>query len=212
MNAKRKDDLGQGATPQDAVQGLVRATADAMETFMTAKLSTDGDKTGAPFNPLLSNPATMMAAATAIGLTMTGYWASAFLRAFEASDVGDDAEATVTPSQRAQEPEAAREPKAAEELEAALPLEAAALVEDAVKVSAEVVSVDDTAEDDLKRISGIGPKLAKVLMARGFTQFAHIAELDETAAKALDEELGLYGRILRDDWIGQAKAILAEKM
>lgn len=58
--------------------------------------------------------------------------------------------------------------------------------------------------DDLKRISGIGPKLEQMLVAHGLSTFAQIAALDSAAAAKLDNELNLNGRIQRDDWMGQA--------
>lgn len=61
--------------------------------------------------------------------------------------------------------------------------------------------------DDLKRISGIGPKLEKVLNDMGVTRFAEIAGWSETDIARFDKELGFEGRIGRDDWIGQAKKL-----
>lgn len=61
--------------------------------------------------------------------------------------------------------------------------------------------------DDLKTISGIGPKLEQVLIARGLSSYAQIAALDEAEIAEIDSELGFAGRIHRDDWIGQAKSL-----
>ena len=63
------------------------------------------------------------------------------------------------------------------------------------------------ARDDLKRISGIGPKLEKVLNDLGIRTYAHVAALDEAKIASLDEQLGFSGRIVRDDWTGQAKRL-----
>lgn len=65
--------------------------------------------------------------------------------------------------------------------------------------------------DDLKRIDGIGPKVEQVLKGRGITRFQDLAEMDETALVALDKELGLDGRVLRDDWVGQARRLVGGK-
>ena len=62
--------------------------------------------------------------------------------------------------------------------------------------------------DDLKKIDGIGPKLEQVLKGRGFARFSDLAALDDAAFAALDKELGLDGRSLRDDWKGQASRLL----
>jgi NADH-quinone oxidoreductase subunit E len=65
--------------------------------------------------------------------------------------------------------------------------------------------------DDLKRIDGIGPKVEQVLNGRGITRFKDLAEMDDTALVALDTELGLDGRVLRDDWAGQARRLAGGK-
>jgi NADH-quinone oxidoreductase subunit E len=58
--------------------------------------------------------------------------------------------------------------------------------------------------DDLKAISGIGPKLEHVLNGFGIWTYAQIAGLDGAETAWLDDALGFRGRIGRDDWIGQA--------
>ncbi|MBB3290264.1 MULTISPECIES: 5' DNA nuclease [unclassified Rhizobium] len=62
--------------------------------------------------------------------------------------------------------------------------------------------------DDLKRISGVGPKLEQVLNGRGIRRFADIAAWSDADIERIDTELGFDGRIRRDDWVGQAKALL----
>ena len=78
---------------------------------------------------------------------------------------------------------------------------------DSVKQVASAPSV--STGDDLKRISGIGPRLEKVLNGRGIGTYAEIAGLSKAALKKIDDELGLEGRVIRDDWQGQAKALAA---
>ena len=65
--------------------------------------------------------------------------------------------------------------------------------------------------DDLKKIDGIGPKVEQVLKGRGVTRLKDLAEMDEKALVALDKELGLDGRVLRDDWAGQARRLAGGK-
>ncbi|QGG90145.1 5' DNA nuclease [Agrobacterium sp. MA01] len=65
--------------------------------------------------------------------------------------------------------------------------------------------------DDLKKIDGIGPKVEQVLKGRGITRFKDLAEMNEKALDALDKELGLGGRVLRDDWAGQARRLAGGK-
>ncbi|MDL2400854.1 5' DNA nuclease [Rhizobium mayense] len=62
--------------------------------------------------------------------------------------------------------------------------------------------------DDLKRISGIGPKLEQVLNGRGIQRFVDIAAWNDADIERIDTDLGFDGRIRRDDWVGQAKALL----
>ena len=64
--------------------------------------------------------------------------------------------------------------------------------------------------DDLKLISGIGPKLEQVLNARGIRTFAAIAAWSDAEAAGVDADLGFDGRIARDDWRGQAKVLAAK--
>jgi NADH-quinone oxidoreductase subunit E len=63
------------------------------------------------------------------------------------------------------------------------------------------------APDDLKKISGIGPKLEAVLNKLGVWTYAQIAEWGRDEIAWLDDHLTLMGRIGRDDWVGQAVAL-----
>lgn len=63
--------------------------------------------------------------------------------------------------------------------------------------------------DDVSVIDGIGPKLSKALAAEGITSLSQIANLSTTALAKLDIKLALKGRATRDDWIVQAKELLA---
>jgi len=65
--------------------------------------------------------------------------------------------------------------------------------------------------DDLKRISGVGPKLEKTLNGLGFWHFSQIAEWKKADVAIVDDELSFKGRIERDDWIKQAKALAKKK-
>lgn len=84
----------------------------------------------------------------------------------------------------------------------------AALAADTNAASAAVPATPDG--DDLTRLKGIGPKLAVRLNELGITRFADLAALDETAARALDAQLGNFqGRMTRDRWIEQARFLAA---
>lgn len=63
--------------------------------------------------------------------------------------------------------------------------------------------------DDLKRINGIGPTNEKKLNALGVWHFDQIAAWDDAQVRWVGTYLAFPGRIEREDWVGQAKAIMA---
>ena len=64
---------------------------------------------------------------------------------------------------------------------------------------------------DVSLIDGIGPKIAADLNKAGIKTLQNIADLSPKALDALDTKLGLKGRSLRDEWIDQAKELIAGK-
>ncbi len=66
-------------------------------------------------------------------------------------------------------------------------------------------------KDDVKLIGGVGPALEKKLAGLGVTSLTQIAEWTAEDIARIDEELSFKGRIERDDWIGQAKDLIAGK-
>jgi NADH-quinone oxidoreductase subunit E len=65
--------------------------------------------------------------------------------------------------------------------------------------------------DDLKAISGVGPKLETVLNGLGVWTFAQIAGWTEQEIAWVEDYLSFKGRIGRDDWIGQAAKLAGKK-
>lgn len=61
--------------------------------------------------------------------------------------------------------------------------------------------------DDLKKISGIGPKLESVLNSLGIWSYAQIAAWTPAEAAWVEDYLSFKGRIGRDGWIEQAQAL-----
>ena len=61
--------------------------------------------------------------------------------------------------------------------------------------------------DDLKLISGVGPKLEQTLNNLGFWHFSQIAKWKKSDVAIVDDELSFKGRIERDGWIKQAKQL-----
>lgn len=64
--------------------------------------------------------------------------------------------------------------------------------------------------DDLKRIAGIGPALERRLHGIGVTKIEQIANFSDEDIDNVDAVLNFKGRIQRDDWVGQARALLSE--
>jgi predicted flap endonuclease-1-like 5' DNA nuclease len=60
--------------------------------------------------------------------------------------------------------------------------------------------------DDLTRIRGIGPKIAAILHGLGITTFRDIAAFTDDDVHRVGAHMPVYaGRIIDDDWIGQAR-------
>ena len=97
------------------------------------------------------------------------------------------------PSKKAAAPKAEAKPAAAEA--EAKPAKAAA----------------SEAQEDVTLIGGVGPALKKKLEAAGYGTLTAIAALSADDVAKLDTELKLGGRIERDEWIEQAKELLAGK-
>ena len=58
--------------------------------------------------------------------------------------------------------------------------------------------------DDLKKISGVGPKLEERLNELGITKFEQIANFSDADIERVDNALAFKGRIQRDNWQEQA--------
>ena len=65
--------------------------------------------------------------------------------------------------------------------------------------------------DDLKRITGVGPKLEETLNGLGIYHFDQISLWTPDTVAWVDNYLSFKGRIDREEWIAQAKAFAAEK-
>jgi len=97
------------------------------------------------------------------------------------------------------EPEAEAEPEAEEEHEAEAEAEA--------DYAAELEPHDD--RDDLKMIKGVGPAIEKTLNEIGILSLRQIADMSEYDIDRVARRLkGFHSRIYREDWIGQARALL----
>lgn len=69
-------------------------------------------------------------------------------------------------------------------------------------------AMDKPAEpDNLKLISGVGPKIEDILNELGIYKFEQIAKWKKSEREWVDGYLKFKGRIDRDDWVKQAKAL-----
>jgi large subunit ribosomal protein L21 len=69
----------------------------------------------------------------------------------------------------------------------------------------------DTAADDISLIAGIGPKNHKALTEMGYTTFAQIAAWTPADVEKIEDSIKMKGRIAREEWIEQAKELMAGK-
>ncbi|MFV1877368.1 NADH-quinone oxidoreductase subunit NuoE [Nioella sp.] len=114
-------------------------------------------------------------------------------------DVAAPAAATPAP---AAEPAPAPQPAATPQTQAETPAE----VEES---EPELLSAprEGREADDLKRISGVGPKLEELLNSMGFWHFDQIAAWGPSEIAWVDARLKFKGRIERDNWVAQASEL-----
>lgn len=63
-------------------------------------------------------------------------------------------------------------------------------------------------KDDLKRISGVGPKLEQLMNKNGVYYYWQVASWSRKDIESIDQRLETFkGRITRDDWVSQAKQL-----
>ena len=69
----------------------------------------------------------------------------------------------------------------------------------------------DGRADDLKKLSGVGPKLEGLLHENGVFHFDQIAAWNADEVAYMNDQLSFRGRIERDNWIEQAKQFASEQ-
>jgi len=74
-----------------------------------------------------------------------------------------------------------------------------------------VKSSDDGPGDDLQQIRGIGPKIAGILKELGIERFEQIADWTPENIDWINAHLKFKGRVEREQWIAQAKTLIAER-
>lgn len=80
------------------------------------------------------------------------------------------------------------------------------------KVLNEKIIIEDHEKDDLTLINGIGPFIEKKLNDIGIYTYQQIADFDGPKIEQVTRDVAYFpGRIEKDDWVGQAKKLLAMK-
>ena len=102
---------------------------------------------------------------------------------------------------------AAAEAKPAAKAKAAPKAKAAAPAAADAKPALMLDTARDGGADDLKLISGVGPKLEQTLNDLGIYHFDQVAKFKKKDIAWVDERLRFKGRIERDDWMSQAKVL-----
>jgi large subunit ribosomal protein L21 len=130
----------------------------------------------------------------------SGADASGVMAAIGTGSVSGFAVEAVAPVKVAKAPKAPKAPKA----EATVALEG-------TKPTNLLTEARDGQADDLKKISGVGPKLEGLLNQNGVFHFDQIAAWTSSEIAYMDNQLSFKGRIERDGWIEQAKQFASEK-
>lgn len=87
----------------------------------------------------------------------------------------------------------------------------AAVMGSAAPAEAAVALPVDGKSDDISLIGGVGPKMEKGLRELGYNTFAAIAAMTEEEVHKAEEHLKQKGRFAREEWIEQAKELMAGK-
>jgi predicted flap endonuclease-1-like 5' DNA nuclease len=75
----------------------------------------------------------------------------------------------------------------------------------------EAPTAEIPATDNLRAIRGIGPSMERKLQGVGIVSYQQLALLDGAELERVRAELDVRGRIEREDWTGQARALYREK-
>lgn len=84
-------------------------------------------------------------------------------------------------------------------------------IPDVTPVKLAAVAPQAAAVTDVSLIGGIGPKIKAQLAKEGINSLVQVAALTPAALAKLDAKLNLKGRSAREEWIAQAKELVAGK-
>jgi NADH-quinone oxidoreductase subunit E len=225
--AKPGNETGKGTQAGPASPSTVSPAGN--DPFGMAEWLKDMPKV--PLHPLMQHPAAAMAAVTAIGFGMTSQIAGFMLGAMQGlADTAQKTGIVADEKPAAKVAETLEKAAAAENAAPVVKAKAAAKAPSKARpVKAKLAAVEpvavvpakaekpkrqkaarvvETQVDDLKLISGIGPKLEQVLNGMGVRRYADVALWSDKDVQRFDDQLGFAGRITRDGWVAQAKALM----
>ena len=133
----------------------------------------------------------------------SGADASGVMAAIGAGSVSADAVAAAAPKPAKKAAKPAQKAEAATETTAEAPA--------GEKPGNLLTEARDGKPDDLKKISGVGPKLEGLLHENGVFHFDQIMAWGPAEIAYMDDKLSFKGRIERDNWIEQATQFAAEQ-
>jgi predicted flap endonuclease-1-like 5' DNA nuclease len=83
------------------------------------------------------------------------------------------------------------------------------LVDTVRAVPTPIAANQAVATEDVSLIDGVGPKLVKELASVGISKLTQIAGMTAVELAKIDTKLDLKGRSAREEWIAQAKSLVA---
>jgi predicted flap endonuclease-1-like 5' DNA nuclease len=79
------------------------------------------------------------------------------------------------------------------------------------EIASRTAGEGDIPNDDLVRIHGVGPKIARLLVSMGITSFRQVARFTAEDVAVVNDALEVFpGRIERDDWMSSARELHRE--
>ncbi len=216
--------------------GYLRQRVDALESSVIGARTAESVAVPAPVEeiPVVDEPAEDPASAESDEELARLRWRNRYLEGrlayFEAGDAEADAvetEAAETteepeteqadseePEDDGSEPETPSEPEPEAETSAATEAEevhpSEAMLAELEGVQPEQIEKPENGGDDLTAITGIGPRIGEVLNELGIFAYSQIAAWTPENETWIENHLSFKGRVSRENWVEQAKALLAE--
>lgn len=218
--------------------GYLRQRVDALETNILSNRAAEAAPAAEPVEeiPVEQEPASAESDEELARLRWRNRYLEGRLAYFEAGEAEAEAEAeesesepalaeeavaepeveassSATVEQEDGESEPAAEPAVEAEAPAADPEDvhpSEAMLAELEGVQPEQIEKPDNGGDDLTAITGIGPRIGEVLNELGIFSYAQIAAWTPENETWIENHLSFKGRVSRENWVEQAKALMAE--